>query len=1186
DAGGTRGISQLKILDELMHRLNFEAKDNKNDRPCAVFDMIGGTGTGGFISLLLVILGLTTEQALEEFIDLSSSILDLTGVEAPMRTLKLKEHIARLLGKYGIDEKMRLMDKNKRSKGCKLAVPISDALNMKSICTLRNYDARQEKSVNITVAEALVATLAIPPLFTPTPIFKDASTFHFIGADFSLGNPAQHLITEAYGAFGPEALVACVLSLGCGHPGIITTPSNSDVDKWNSLVEKLIVDSEQKSQQMESQMGHLGLYYRFCVTHGLERVDTTAPLGPSNVIVHTAVYLGDVSVSQKFDLSVNSVTLREGIASLDQLSESIAMRVFPPALPPVTSTFVMRKEPWEFIEKAAFGTEEVDGLRMLAVTGIGGCGKTQIILKFASTFFIDGSSEERIRADILYHVRSLGLGYSQMGFEDCLRFLAQPIPGCRRLIVYDSVDDPNLNLLPLLPYGDFCIIFITSRNRSIGELCPETHLELGVMSTDEAVTLLLGAAGSKTAISDSDQESASALSQALGCHPIALAQARSYMSQTQCSCSAYLERLSDYRDKLLAMPIGNQSVYAAFEASFTLLDRPTKRFLRLLSYFHWNGIPLELFFLAARHRFSEYEHTYIEHGDGFLAGKTAIEGILFEEGNWDITHLDQMIISLQNCSLVSLSPGVGTTLLEMHALVHGWLQDTVPSKESSNYQSAAILLLSLGDRREYTPSARYLTSHVLHLSPIWNKLHVNDARAFAHLLKNGGSFRYSLTLREHVVAMLKEQVDPQSFILLEAQSELALAYGDLGQWKEAETIQVEVLRLMKAIKGERDPATITASINLRCTYRELGRPSEAETLQKEVLRLNKEILGKEHLDTIAASRDLSLIYRDLGRYDEAKVLQMEILDLGKEVLGERHPDTIRTLSCLAITYHDLGLSSDAENLQVDVLNLRKEILGENHPDTIMALNDLAATYRELYSFEKAKEAQMEVLRLNRKYLGERHPNTILASSNLALTYYDLGLLMEAERLQLEVLNISKEVMGDSHPDTLAGYNNLAITYRDLERSEEAKKLQLEVLRLSKETLGELHPDTIVALSNLAVTYHDLGEREQAVKLQVEVLSLRKKLLGDSHPDTLVASNNLASTYHDLGRFGEAEVLQVDVLKLRRALLGERHPDTLAACNNLSVTLKDLGRSKEAEARQLDIVWLSKEVLGPQHPDTV
>jgi len=47
DAGGSRAISQLKILAELMHRLNYEVSEDEIKRPCDVFNMVGGTGSGG-----------------------------------------------------------------------------------------------------------------------------------------------------------------------------------------------------------------------------------------------------------------------------------------------------------------------------------------------------------------------------------------------------------------------------------------------------------------------------------------------------------------------------------------------------------------------------------------------------------------------------------------------------------------------------------------------------------------------------------------------------------------------------------------------------------------------------------------------------------------------------------------------------------------------------------------------------------------------------------------------------------------------------------------------------------------------------------------------------------------------------------------------------------------------------------
>lgn len=49
DGGGVRGLSSLYILKTIMDRLNTlrHAKDLPVVKPCEVFDLIGGTSTGG-----------------------------------------------------------------------------------------------------------------------------------------------------------------------------------------------------------------------------------------------------------------------------------------------------------------------------------------------------------------------------------------------------------------------------------------------------------------------------------------------------------------------------------------------------------------------------------------------------------------------------------------------------------------------------------------------------------------------------------------------------------------------------------------------------------------------------------------------------------------------------------------------------------------------------------------------------------------------------------------------------------------------------------------------------------------------------------------------------------------------------------------------------------------------------------
>ncbi|KIM24546.1 hypothetical protein M408DRAFT_317551 [Serendipita vermifera MAFF 305830] len=120
DAGGSRGISQLKILAELKFRLVQEVRGDLLSRPHSIFDMIGGSGSGGFISILLGIFGLSVDETLEEFIILSIHVLDIPGISASARTERLKRYITDLMKKYEIDEEMRLLDPNPRSGRCKV----------------------------------------------------------------------------------------------------------------------------------------------------------------------------------------------------------------------------------------------------------------------------------------------------------------------------------------------------------------------------------------------------------------------------------------------------------------------------------------------------------------------------------------------------------------------------------------------------------------------------------------------------------------------------------------------------------------------------------------------------------------------------------------------------------------------------------------------------------------------------------------------------------------------------------------------------------------------------------------------------------------------------------------------------------------------------------------------------------
>jgi tRNA A22 N-methylase len=63
-------------------------------------------------------------------------------------------------------------------------------------------------------------------------------------------------------------------------------------------------------------------------------------------------------------------------------------KVLSPPLPPLTRNYVERKLPMKFIEEALFEEDGAikSGSKAIVVTGIGGCGKTQIIRNFVEKY--------------------------------------------------------------------------------------------------------------------------------------------------------------------------------------------------------------------------------------------------------------------------------------------------------------------------------------------------------------------------------------------------------------------------------------------------------------------------------------------------------------------------------------------------------------------------------------------------------------------------------------------------------------------------------------------------------------------------------------------------------------------------------------------------------------------------------
>ncbi|KAG8843220.1 hypothetical protein FRB91_003521 [Serendipita sp. 411] len=133
------------------------------------------------------------------------------------------------------------------------------------------------------------------------------------------------------------------------------------------------------------QLGNLGFYFRLSVQQGLQ-IAKNLDIPLSTIASVTSEYLQDPEVTSKLEQCVTSLEFRLGLTTLEQLKYSGGGKVAHRSLPPITTNFVERHEPWSTMVKALIDSDSLDTQRILVISGLGGCGKSTLVTKFAAEY--------------------------------------------------------------------------------------------------------------------------------------------------------------------------------------------------------------------------------------------------------------------------------------------------------------------------------------------------------------------------------------------------------------------------------------------------------------------------------------------------------------------------------------------------------------------------------------------------------------------------------------------------------------------------------------------------------------------------------------------------------------------------------------------------------------------------------
>jgi len=475
------------------------------------------------------------------------------------------------------------------------------------------------------------------------------------------------------------------------------------------------------------------------------------------------------------------------------------------------------------------------------------------------------------------------------------------------LLVFDNADDPNLSLTPYFPAGDRGDILITSRNPGCCQYNTVGCKEIGPLSADDSVLLLVKTSYGDTTLADNDYQDGNKIVEALGRLALAIAQAGAYIRETSCSLKEYLELFKRRQKDLLGYfpkHTGTDygfTVYTTWQVSLDMIEslqdtasNHALELLKILCFYHHDQVPMKMLY-NAWHSFEE--------------GPMALGSSFWPEAFSDFFEYQQSVrTSVTLLASFSLINRDSDALLSFHPLVHDWCRDRMSEVDQQLTFRRAISLLARSVNWDFKTEDY--------------------------------TFRKSLVSHAHACLRFHDHRNRDfNDNKLHEWSTLALILGENGWTWDALKLTERVVQLRKTKLGDEHPDTLGSMQNLAKYYREAGRRSEALQLTERVMQLHKTKLG--HPDTLISMQSLANRYSEAGRRSEALQLTERVVQLRKIKLGDEHPDTLRSMHNLAIDYSEAGRRSEALQLTKQVMQLRKIKLGDEHPDTLISTEWLA-----------------------------------------------------------------------------------------------------------------------------------------------------------------------------------------------------------------------------------------------------
>lgn len=599
-----------------------------------------------------------------------------------------------------------------------------------------------------------------------------------------------------------------------------------------------------------------------------------------------------------------------------------------------TPNFVGRQKELDRLHKIL---QQQEGAVISAVSGMGGVGKTQLAVEYATRHAADYPggvcwlrAREQDLATQIIQIAEFDLNLKILDNPQVRSLPPEAIvqkcwqawkPDGLVLVVLDDVIDwvTCQRFLPKL--SRFRLLLTTRIQRLDADLF---EIPLDVLSIEEAVELL--AKLEKHGRVERDRATAIELCEALGRLPLGIELIGRYLfSRRALSLSKMLEQLQRQKLAIEALERSPQyamtaqlGVRAAFELTWQPLSEDSQTVARLLGYFALAEIPWQV-------------------AEAMMQRVKGEEYSIFEAQT-----------ELENASVVQIVEEK-TDVCKLHPLVREFLREkeaiSVSETGEKPLQEAFLSkLISLASQMPSNP----ITKDIVALTPIRDHLQ-EVATHYAEELQGGD--------------------------LIRVFAGLTWFYNGQGLFVQAEPWCAKCLQIAES-RFEGDHADVAWSLNeLAALYDLQRRLSEAEPLYASALEMRQRLFAGDHPDVALSLNNLAYLYRAQGRLSEAEPLYVQALEMRQRLFAGDHPDVAQSLNNLAGLYQAQGRLSEAEPFIKQTLAMRQRLFKGNHPDLAQSLWWMAFLSRSQGKFQEAINWYEQAVAMYENTLGANHPDT-------------------------------------------------------------------------------------------------------------------------------------------------------------------------------------------------------------------